>query len=149
MEAQEIFDKVVNHLATQKVQSKARACLYRGPNGTKCAFGIFIPDEVYSANLETHMAGILLGVARSKAAGRANIEDASSGYRAELWEAMTPELIAVLEPLQAHLNLLRELQAVHDNMDGVEDWARRLTNVANTHGLLFDRSAFELQLSGL
>lgn len=153
MEAQEVFDKVVNHLATQKVQSKADVCLYRGPYGTKCAFGIFIPDEVYSANLENHTALVLLGAARSKAAGELNV--AADGfswftgtvYRAELWEAMTPELIAVLEPLQAHPNLLRDLQAVHDNKDGVEDWARRLTNVANSARLKFDRAAFELQLS--
>jgi hypothetical protein len=149
MEAQEIFDKVVNHLATQKVQSKGNVCLYRGPNGTKCAFGIFVPDEVYSANLETHTAGILLGAARAKAAGRANIEDASSGYRAELWEAITPELIQVLEPLQSHTALLRNLQAVHDAREGTRIWSHRLTDVADTHGLLFDRSAFELQLSGL
>jgi hypothetical protein len=27
-------------------------CAYRGKNGTKCAAGLFIPDELYSENIE-------------------------------------------------------------------------------------------------
>jgi len=44
---QEEFDIVVKHLETQKQRSsKGNGCLYRGPNGTKCAVGILIPDNV-------------------------------------------------------------------------------------------------------
>lgn len=27
-------------------------CLYRGPNGTKCAIGLFIPDKLYNSAME-------------------------------------------------------------------------------------------------
>jgi hypothetical protein len=29
------------------------SCMYRGPNGTKCAVGMFIPDDKYSHDMET------------------------------------------------------------------------------------------------
>lgn len=58
MEAQEIFDKVATHLFTQGCRSApnpkdtAGACLYRGPNGTSCAVGVLIPDEIYAQEME-------------------------------------------------------------------------------------------------
>ena len=50
---QEMFDKVCQHLRTQKKrsfksdfnESSQGTCVYRGPNGTKCAVGALIPDE--------------------------------------------------------------------------------------------------------
>lgn len=50
---QEIFDKVVTHLFTQKVKcvdDKGR-CVYRF-NGLSCAAGCLIPDEEYNPSLE-------------------------------------------------------------------------------------------------
>lgn len=48
MDKQEIFDKVYRELLRQKVPSMHNGrCLYRGPNGTKCAIGHLIPDELY------------------------------------------------------------------------------------------------------
>lgn len=54
MSLQEIFDFAVNHLRTQGVPSTGPdgQCLYRGPNGTKCAFGAFISDTEYEADME-------------------------------------------------------------------------------------------------
>ena len=54
MNRQEIFDTVANHLLTQKEQSMDEngKCLYRGPNGLKCAIGCLIPDEDYSPTME-------------------------------------------------------------------------------------------------
>lgn len=50
---QQIFDKVVTHLRTQKIPSiEAGDCLYRGPNGLKCAVGALITDEAYKDSLE-------------------------------------------------------------------------------------------------
>ena len=59
MTRQEIFDKVAKHLLTQPrsfvnsdvVKGKIR-CLYRGPNGTKCAAGCLIPDDEYNESFE-------------------------------------------------------------------------------------------------
>ena len=47
MTDQEIFDKVWAHIIAQGVPSMngEGRCLYRGPNGTKCAAGIFLPDD--------------------------------------------------------------------------------------------------------
>lgn len=54
MNKQEIFNTVVGHLIKQNKQSANvnGTCLYRGPNNTKCAFGILIPDEVYKPYME-------------------------------------------------------------------------------------------------
>lgn len=50
---QEVFDTVIAHLRQQKVQAKLRmGCAYRGANGTKCAFGVLIPDELYRPSME-------------------------------------------------------------------------------------------------
>jgi hypothetical protein len=50
---QEIFDFVVNHLRAQRVPSaNSTGCMYRGPNGTKCAVGCLIPDAFYKPHIE-------------------------------------------------------------------------------------------------
>ena len=53
MTDQELFDRVVTHLAKQGRRAMARvACLYRTPDGLKCAIGCLIPDEKYRAEME-------------------------------------------------------------------------------------------------
>lgn len=50
MTNQEAFDTMVRHLRRQGCRSQDEAhqtCLYRGPNGLKCAVGALIPDEEY------------------------------------------------------------------------------------------------------
>lgn len=37
----------------KSVDTLSRRCLYRGPNETKCAVGIFIPDSLYNIKMET------------------------------------------------------------------------------------------------
>ena len=60
MNNQEIFDTVSTHLFTQGVQSTTlddndrKMCAYRGDNGTRCAIGVLIPDDVYSEHMEGH-----------------------------------------------------------------------------------------------
>lgn len=57
--AQELFDQVATHLLTQNAKSIAYSsandgvsCRYRGPNGLRCAIGIFIPDDQYEPWME-------------------------------------------------------------------------------------------------
>lgn len=51
--AQEVFDKVYNHLMTQmKRCTDGFNCLYRGKDGLKCAAGCLIPDEYYKEEME-------------------------------------------------------------------------------------------------
>ena len=53
MTLQEIFDKVATHLLTQpRSINDVGDCLYRGPDGKKCAAGILIPDEEYNSMME-------------------------------------------------------------------------------------------------
>ncbi len=59
---QEYFDKTVEHLARQGHRSinAEGQCRYRMPTGEMCAFGIFIPDELYSEDLEGMSLDILV-----------------------------------------------------------------------------------------
>ena len=61
MTRQEIFDKVVAHFAVQReAAAEYGVCMYRTPDGRKCAIGALIPDEVYSKRLEDKSVGTLL-----------------------------------------------------------------------------------------
>lgn len=54
MTEQEIFDKVAEHLQKQghRALNEDGVCVYRGKNGTKCAVGALIPDELYDSKIE-------------------------------------------------------------------------------------------------
>ncbi len=53
MTNQEAVTKVVQHLRTQQVRSvKDGRCLYRGPDGLKCAIGVLIPDDQFDRAME-------------------------------------------------------------------------------------------------
>lgn len=56
MNNQEAFDLMVNHLIAQGKpaidEEDGGSCLYRGPNNTKCAVGILIPDDKYTPSME-------------------------------------------------------------------------------------------------
>lgn len=57
MTNQEAFDKVKTHLLTQQQKSQnsnSNICLYRGPNGLKCAVGALIPDEEFKEELNNY-----------------------------------------------------------------------------------------------
>lgn len=54
MNKQQIYDKAKAHLLTQnaKSQNPEGSCMYRGPNGLMCGIGLFIPDRVYTQDME-------------------------------------------------------------------------------------------------
>lgn len=54
MTAQEVFDTVVRHLYAQRRQaiSTDGRCKYRAPGGLKCAVGVLIPDDKYTAEMD-------------------------------------------------------------------------------------------------
>ena len=53
MTDQQMFTKVARHLIKQGKKSiKDGQCLYRGPEGTSCAIGCLIPDEMYTEEIE-------------------------------------------------------------------------------------------------
>lgn len=53
-----IHSRIVEHFIVKKSapsfsrQDNNYRCLYRGPNGTKCPVGLFIPDSKYNPSLE-------------------------------------------------------------------------------------------------
>lgn len=54
---EQIIDFCAARLAEQGCKSEDKTqCLYRGPNNTKCAFGLFIPDEDYNKTMEGKVA---------------------------------------------------------------------------------------------
>lgn len=53
MTRQEMYDKVCRHLAKQKKRCATDVgCLYRGPNGMKCAVGALIPNSLYDWKMD-------------------------------------------------------------------------------------------------
>lgn len=117
---QEIFTKVKNHLLTQNCKSynpniKARdgnsQCLYRGPNGTKCALGCLINDAYYSPDFEQN-----------------NIS--------EFREAMLASGIYIGATDCSTYRLLHELQCLHD-FKYVENWPMHLELIAKEFDLVY------------
>lgn len=52
---QEVFDYIANHLLAQNSRSidpKTKVCLYRGPEGKKCAAGVLFDDSEYNPDYE-------------------------------------------------------------------------------------------------
>lgn len=60
-ETQELFNKIYLGLKSQNFEKSAiyendnLRCLYRGPNGLKCAVGFLVTDEKYNESIE-HMS---------------------------------------------------------------------------------------------
>ena len=114
MTNQEMFDKVCAHLLTQLSTSldDTGTCLYRGPDGKKCAIGCLIPDELYTEDLEKKEIRTLL--------------DYSIG---------NSELSAYLS--QFNKDLLIRLQKTHDAYPPTE-WYSDLLRVAGQFDLTFN-----------
>lgn len=111
---QEAFDKVVEHLLKQGKRSAVvtessmiESCMYRGPNGLKCAIGALIFDEYYSKILE--------GKAIDTCATAAIV---ASGYPGD----------------NLSLSLYASLQLVHDYCDP-DGWPSALRSTANKYKL--------------
>jgi len=119
MNAQEIFDAAVKHMA-QQGQPGGRlneyndfVCEYRGNGNSRCAVGFFIPDEVYEASMEGNDARYLL----------------------ETYGDVLPSWMS------NNLQLFRDLQTAHDSMS---NWYRpasmraALLKIADRHDLTPD-----------
>lgn len=98
MTNQEIFDKVHQHLLTQRVAAVADgACAYRA--GTRsCAVGALIPDNIYVPAIEGCSVSVL-------------VSDSKAEYNSPLAPVLTA---AGFTPDQ--YTLLRDLQRVHDRL---------------------------------
>ena len=106
---QETFDIVTKHLLEQGCRSENEdTCLYQGPNGTKCAAGILIPDGQYDEEFENTPV---------------MYDDVSYG-----------PVGVLLEKLGYDVYLVQALQYVHDQ-NLPKSWPQALREVANTFNL--------------
>lgn len=110
---QQIFDKVATHLLTQGKRSATYCddtyrCLYRGPDGLKCAAGCLIPDELYDPTFE-----------------------------GKSWTALDRAGLTNLVESIGHRELVRELQRCHDWTEPY-DWRERLGQIADEFKLNAD-----------
>ena len=111
MSRQDLFERVVTFLLAQGEASRDRRAglfRYRGPRGMKCALGCLIPDELYDSMIE----------------GMAAREVLAAGY------------VPSAEPGRETLDLLLDLQDVHDNAC-VNDWPKCFERVAREYGLRY------------
>jgi len=120
MTTQELFDKVVNHLLTQKAKStvtedQTGTCLYRSTwNGKqyKCAVGALITDDYYKESLEC---------------ATAQDEKVIKAVESSLDKKLSRD----------EKFLLTELQGIHDS-HAILAWPQRLKAAAMGHGLLYN-----------
>ncbi len=113
MNKTEIFTTVATHLIKQNAKASPvendQGCAYRGVNGTMCAVGCLIPDEMYDPLMEGKIVQALLG-------------NQYKGYK-------------VPDYFEEHQELLGDLQFVHDCMN-VGDWKIGLARVEMKHKVL-------------
>jgi hypothetical protein len=111
---QKLFDKDVTHLLTQMEQSISDdgRCVYRGPNGLKCAIGALIDDKVYHPEIEGRTV-CCEQVQKSVAE--------SNGFKVE-------------DLTEQGWNILSTLQGVHDGCKPVK-WEEQLKVVAEKRNL--------------
>lgn len=115
---QEVFDLAACHLLTQMrrawgprptgLDHKTEACVYRAPDGCKCAVGALIPDELYDPDMDTGSSGIGTIMGRHLTL-------------AQLFGGVSQ-------------NLLAHLQVIHDS-ETPSAWARYLRYCAEDYNL--------------
>lgn len=115
MTPQQIFDTIAVGLIEQGMRSSDESgnCLYRGPNGLKCAAGMILPDDCRPQDYEGY------------------------GFRETLWQ-MQGEGLSVPEYVRNNVPLISTLQTVHDNPESWENLtvlADKLTTVAESFHL--------------
>lgn len=111
---QTIFDKIINHLDNQKKKSiEENLCMYRGPNGLKCAIGVLIDDKHYYDDLET------LPATHSEVVQCLRL---SGNY---------------IEHDNKFTELLQDCQFIHDYY-GARAWKEKFKVVAEKFNLIFD-----------
>jgi hypothetical protein len=115
MNEQEVFDQVVSHLRAQgkqAVSSDGIGCMYRSPDGLKCAVGCLISDEEYLPQWEGVNLAILLNYS-----DRYNFQN-------------------VAGRLQPARQLTIDLQRIHDNYNPIS-WEDAFKDIANKYRLIY------------
>jgi hypothetical protein len=127
MNTQEAFTTIVTHLAKQAKKAlsvgdgSASYCMYRSPEGLKCALGCLIPDDLYEPAMDSGM-----------------------GMQASLLLDRYPALKKVLSDVD--VQMLGDMQFLHDSCI-VSEWGTDARVMADRHHLIMpelDWSACEV-----
>lgn len=112
---QELFDIIVSHLRKQGKQAlnEDGECVYRTPDGLKCAAGCLIPDELYQGRFE--------------GTGVTNVADILQKHSALLAEELVDAIVLIM-------------QRVHDSKVP-ELWELEFQRVAHENGLKLQRAS--------
>lgn len=120
---QEIYDKVVRHLLTQKKKAVYGAnCVYRAPDGCACAIGGLFGPDVNTSRFEG------LGVRTAQKCISMDLTDKRRAL------ALSDALAQSGVDMAQHMELLSTLQRIHD-YHLVELWFNYLRLTARDHGL--------------
>lgn len=120
---QEIFDKVVTHLRTQRYQclDDAGVCMYRYNDGLSlkmCAAGCLIPDGDYDPNWE-----------------ETTIADKDED-NVEEFNSITQYFLSKYNNDFIYIVFIRKLQSIHDVLDSnINDWEPQFNTLARQYSL--------------
>lgn len=109
-------------------KTKRVTCMYRGPNGTKCAFGHFIPDDAYAPGMEGRIASSVL---KGLADGQWFRETSES----------VDKLLALVGPERFFFDALQDAHdqaALKEYRDGaifMVEWKHRMRTIASLNSL--------------
>jgi len=102
------------------------SCVYRGEEGTSCAMGCLIPDELYTPSIEGHGLSSLALREILVHAGVLTPTEAKEGY-----------IFCEVKGFVLHkMSLLVSLQSIHDSSP-IPDWHDLLVSLAERFGLTF------------
>jgi hypothetical protein len=118
MNTQEAFDTIVTHLAKQAQPAKkddTDFCVYRSPEGLKCAVGCLIPDDLYLPAMDVDSP-----------------DDAGAGTGVEALIEHYPTMERLL--CDVDVKVLCAAQDTHDHWQP-HDWQTEVEEIAETYGL--------------
>lgn len=114
----QIFETVRDHLLSQGERSeKDNRCLYRGPDGLKCAVGCLINDEFYSETFEN----IAIAEVMYSYESLATLGLAVEAFKAALTASGVPLTLDIVR-------MLHRLQQMHDGLDPTL-WSQSLEQI--------------------
>lgn len=126
MYKQDTFNIVAEHLLKQgdRAAADGSMCLYRAPDGKKCAFGVLIPDELYDPILENTTVDHIFG--------RIGNPRVSNSVK---YEEVTVKIREHIGPIDSEeIEFLRKLQQIHDTTPP-EYWDLQLAMIAGEYTL--------------
>jgi hypothetical protein len=121
MKPQQSYDYIVRSLRQQgrkSADAQSGECMYRGPDGLKCAAGHVIPEDKYEARFE----------------GKTVLEQEQLAHFSE-FDSPAYDLSMLILDEGHYLNLVRRLQIVHDGC--FQNWEQGFQETAEEFGLKY------------